>query len=495
MTEFDIESVVREIRSMAGSRKRIVFVSGNFNILHPGHIRFLRFAKACGDFLAVGVQSDQLAGSSVYVGEEHRLDALRSISDVDFSFLLRVSPSEFIRSLRPAVVVKGKEHESRKNPEQDAVDEYGGKWLFSSGEVVFSSLELLQNEFASTQTGNIRDTRDYLQRHSITTDQLRTVIQSFSRQNVIIIGDSIIDEYITCDPVGMSREEPTLVLTPLLKKKFAGGAAIVAGHAAALGASVSFFTVSGNDAEADFLEEHLKTFKLKHFEVLRDSSRPTTLKQRFRADNHSLLRLNTFRQHEISKELQENIFQKTIGLLDKATLLVFSDFNYGCLPQELVNRILDECQKRKVMVVADSQTSSQVGDISRYTNAKLLTPTEHEMRTALQDFRSGMVVAAEKLRQKTHAENILVTLGENGVFIHAGNKDLWANDQIPALNSHPQDISGAGDSLLIATSLALASHANIWQSAYIGSLAAACQVSRLGNIPLALENILDLLQH
>lgn len=493
MIEFNIDRIVENIRSMAGNAERIVFVSGNFNILHPGHIRFLRFAKSCGNFLVAGVQSDSIAGASVYVGEEHRLEALRSISDIDFSFIMRVPPSEFICKLQPAVVVKGKEHEKCKNFEQEAVDSYGGKLLFSSGEVVFSSLELLRSEFAVSQTAGIRNCQDYLLRHHISSESLRKIIQKFSEQKVIIIGDSIIDEYITCDPVGMSREEPALVLTPLLKKRFAGGAAIVAGHAAALGASVSFFTISGNDPDADFLATSLNEFGIKHLEILRDNSRPTTLKQRFRADNHSLLRLNTFRQHEISKELQDEICRKVFSLLGDATLLVFSDFNYGCLPQELVSRISEECIRRGVLVVADSQTSSQVGDISRYKNVRLLTPTEHEMRTALQDFRSGMVVASEKLRKKTNAENILVTLGENGVFIHVRAGDAWENDQLPALNPHPQDISGAGDSLLITTSLALASRADIWHSAYIGSLAAACQVSRLGNIPLALKDIVALL--
>ena len=111
------------------------------------------------------------------------------------------------------------------------------------------------------------------------------------------------------------------------------------------------------------------------------------------------------------------------------------------------------------------------------------------MRTAIQDFRSGIVIAAEKLRSKTNANNVLITLGKDGLFIHSTDGNTWQNDQIPALNRNPQDISGAGDSLLIVTALSRASKADIWRSAYLGSIAAACQVSRLGNIPLSQKEL------
>ena len=103
-------------------------------------------------------------------------------------------------------------------------------------------------------------------------------------------------------------------------------------------------------------------------------------------------------------------------------LLIFSDFNYGCLPQSLVEAIVQECQQRHIPYVADSQSSSQVGDVSRFRNAEMLTPTEYELRLAIQDKVSGMVVAAEKLRRKTSAKNLLVTLGAEGCFIRNSPK-------------------------------------------------------------------------
>ena len=142
-------------------------------------------------------------------------------------------------------------------------------------------------------------------------------------------------------------------------------------------------------------------------------------------------------------------------------------------------------------MVADSQSSSQTGDISRFKDMMLLTPTEREARFAVSDFNSGLVVLAEKLRTKSRAKNIILTLGSEGLLAHAAqiNNDEWMTDRLPALNTAPKDPAGAGDSLLTCSSMAMAVGADIWQSLYLGSVAAACQVGRVGNVPLSPSDI------
>jgi sugar/nucleoside kinase (ribokinase family) len=156
-----------------------------------------------------------------------------------------------------------------------------------------------------------------------------------------------------------------------------------------------------------------------------------------------------------------------------------------------VNRIAAECGRRKISMVADSQSSSQVGDISRFKNMMLITPTEREARLALRDFESGLVGLAERLKQKSNARHIIVTLGSEGILIHADIDDVnfLLTDRLPALNTAPKDVAGAGDSFLTTASMALAKGADIWKSACLGSLAAACQVGRVGNIPLTADDL------
>jgi len=178
-------------------------------------------------------------------------------------------------------------------------------------------------------------------------------------------------------------------------------------------------------------------------------------------------------------------------LLDDADILLFSDFNYGCLPQPVVNSLAEFARENEIWIGADSQASSQLSDISRFKGMDLITPTEREARLALGNFEDGLSVLAEELQKKSNATNVLITLGAEGMLSY-GIKDGsgYLVDRLPALNMSPKDVAGAGDSLFSAMSLALRSGADIWSSAYIGAIAAACQVSRVGNMPLRRQELL-----
>jgi sugar/nucleoside kinase (ribokinase family) len=104
----------------------------------------------------------------------------------------------------------------------------------------------------------------------------------------------------------------------------------------------------------------------------------------------------------------------------------------------------------------------------------------------------GLVVLALLLRVESCAKNILLKMGAEGVLIHANNdaNGDWLTDRVDALNSMPKDVAGAGDSLLIVGAMVLACGGSIWEAACLGSLAAAVQVSRVGNIPLQPEELL-----
>ena len=102
----------------------------------------------------------------------------------------------------------------------------------------------------------------------------------------------------------------------------------------------------------------------------------------------------------------------------------------------------------------------------------------------------------EQLRQSACARNILLKLGEEGLLVHPASVAAGGalTDRLGALNSAPSDVAGAGDSLLIASALTLASGGNIWEAAYLGSLAAAVQVGRVGNTPIRIEELVELLE-
>lgn len=468
-----------------------VLVSGNFNVVHAGHLRLLRFAKSCGDKLIVAVQSDRLAGAAAVVSENFRLEGLQSNRLVDETFIFDEPIEDLISRLKPEIVVKGKEHEKGLNKELEAIEKYGGRLIFSSGDVVFSSTDLLNNEINGfTQERRIID--EYLKRHDIDRDGLHQLIQSCSKLNVCVIGDLIIDEYVACEALGMSQEDPTLVVAPVSSKRFIGGAGIVAAHASSLGAQVKFISVVGGDEPHIFSQKEFEKYEVKtHLYV--DQDRPTTVKQRFRAGNKTLLRVSRLSQSSISVQLQNKIKECVLSQIGDIDLLVFSDFNYGCLPQSLVDDIIQECSASGTMVVADSQASSQISDVARFKNIELITPTEREARLSLRDNSNGLVVLANSLSSIANTKHVLLKLGSEGVLIYTRMEqgDSWITDQLPSLNANPTDVAGAGDCMLICTSMALALGADIWSAALIGSAAAAKQIGKLGNLPLTQSELHD----
>lgn len=476
---------ITELKNKIPAGAKVVFVSGNFNVVHPGHLRLLEFASECGDYLVVGVLPH--SGPTTLVPEALRLAGVRSIGFVDHAILMSQSPDAFIRELKPDVVVKGREYENVHNEEQAAVDSYGGRLLFGSGDIKFSSRDLLYQEFHDARTSLLNLPMDFPERHGFTFTDLKSVLTRFKGLRVGVIGDTIVDQYVTCDPLGMSQEDPTIVVTPVSNDQFIGGAAIVAAHARGLGADVQYLSVVGEDDSARFVESELSRLGVRST-LVSDESRPTTLKQRFRARGKTLLRVSHLRQHAVSKDVSRRLSQSLKAMVSDLDVIIFSDFNYGCLPQSLVESLSAYARDKKVRMVADSQSSSQIGDVSRFKGMTLLTPTEREARLGLRDFDSGLVIIANKLREATQSENVVITLGSEGLLIHRAEDvgaSTWHTDQLRAFNSSPRDSAGAGDSFLTTATLALISGADIWKSTYLGSIAAAIQVSRVGNIPLS----------
>jgi len=259
-----------------------ILVTGRFNVLHPGHIRLLKFAKELGGKLYVGVESDKIAGESAYVAEELRLESLKSNSWVDECFIFNETIENLIDRLKIDFVVKGKEHENKYNEEQKLMKNRKGKLIFSSGETLFSSIDILKKEYYETTGGPIKIPFDYLERHSINIEELQKIIANFAKIRVCVIGDFIMDEYITCQALGMSQEDPSIVVTPVHNTMFVGGAGIVAAHASGLGATVQFISIVGNDKIKKLAHEKLNSYNV-YSNLFVDESRPTTLKQRFRS--------------------------------------------------------------------------------------------------------------------------------------------------------------------------------------------------------------------
>jgi len=471
-----------------------VFVSGIFNVLHPGHFRFLNFASNLGEKLIVGVLSDRLAPEAT-VDEKERLEFVSALSFVHEAVLLDHSPAELIAERKPDIVVKGWEFHDKENPEREALKEYGGRLIFSSGDIKMSASHAESDErYETAAIRTIFKPVEFMERRQFSMKSLQKLLNKYDSLNVCVLGDIIVDQYINCEAVGMSREDPTIVVRPAESNFYLGAAGIVAAHARGLGANVHFISVCGNDEAGKYSQERLHKYGVESY-VIEDDSRPTTQKTRYRAAGKTLLRVNDYSNHPISDEIAQKILDKLKELIPQINVIIFSDFSYGALPQDMVDQIIELANENNIIIAADSQISSQTGNVARFKNVSLITPTEHEARHSINNYSDGLVRLSDKIREITRSENVVVTLAGEGLLVTTldENGDM-TNDRLPALQSVPVDPAGAGDALLVTAAMGLAAGGTIWESVYLGSLASAVQVSRVGNIPLQYGELFEVLE-
>ena len=464
---------------MQGNNK--VFISGKFNVIHPGHIRLFRLGKKLARTLHVALDTQGLDQNEI----RWRLNALQSIDIVDQVHAYENNNSALILEIKPDVILKGQEFRDRKNPEKELVESLGGKLMFGSGINFFSETEFIDKSNVDGGIDAIQLPFEFMQRNNLSENIIKDFLGVASKLKVCIFGDLIVDEYITCHPLGMSQEEPTIVVTAVDKKKFLGGAGIVAAHCSALGAQTFLISVVGNDETASWAKEKISEYSIRG-ELISDDSRPTTLKQRFRSGSQTLFKLSDLSQEVINPNFQDMVYERFCKIVNQVDLVIFSDFSYGNLPSELVRKIVKLAEENSVLIAADSQSSSQVGNLSKFSGAFLVTPTEREARVELRDQSSGLVILLDELREFLKARNVLLKLGPDGILIRGlGLKDeLLPTEQVEPSNTKPVDVSGAGDSVLATSALALAGGFDIYQSALLGSFIAGIQVGRLGNVPV-----------
>lgn len=470
---------------------RNILVPGHFAVIHPGHVRLFKYAQTLGERIVVALDVTGADQNEI----EWRIGALKGISLVDEVVTFEGNLTSLILDLRPAYVLKGLEFKDSVFAEAQTLTSIGGELVFSSGSYLFSNSREFKSELQVS--GERVSLSDFLDRNDKTLGAIRNSLLSFKNKRVLVIGDTIVDEIIECQPVGLSAEAPALVATPIETKRFIGGAAIVAGHCSGLGSKVELISIRGDDGPGAWIEDELSTIGVSS-KFFVDPNRKTTFKQKFKCGQQHLLRLNSLSSLSISASNQNLILSEILAKIDEIDAIIFSDFSYGTLTADLTNTIVNLAKSRGIFISADSQTSSQIGSLKKFRGVDLVTPTELEARQELRDDNSGLVRLVEDLRSEIGCKYVLLKLGAEGLLLHGIRDDhsFSKTDQIPSLSNRVVDTSGAGDSMLACSTLAFISGEDIYGAGLLGSIAAAVQISRIGNVPITsfdMEEMFDLL--
>jgi len=310
---------------------------------------------------------------------------------------------------------------------------------------------------------------------SIEVGRVSKLMSKFHKSNILVIGDLILDKFIWGDVTRISPEAPVPVVHVQNESSMPGGAANVSCSISALNGQTSILGIIGNDSDGKLLKKQLKCFAGVNGLII-DADRPTILKTRIVARHQQLVRVD----HEQLGAMREKITFKIIDYIKKNAKLfdaiIIEDYGKGVVIPNLIKEVVLIAKKNNIIVTVDPKEDH----FSYYKGVTCLTPNQYEAEKAIGikilDDKS-LFAAGRKFLRKLDCSSVLITRGENGMCLFEKGKKPF---QIPTRAQEVFDVSGAGDTVIAAFTLALASGANLQEAAQISNYAAGVVVGKIG---------------
>jgi len=487
---------VEELCSVIGPHPRdktVVMCHGVFDLVHPGHIRHLLYAKTKANILVASLTADIHIAKAQYrpfVPQELRALNLAALEMVDYVLIdEEATPLGNLSRVQPDFFAKGYEYQDggvhpRTQQEIDAVEKYGGELLFTPGDIVYSSSALIES---GPPNISIDKLLMLMQADGVDFGRLHKVLKKFKGIAVHVVGDTIVDSLTHTTMIGGMTKTPTPSVRFDSRQDFIGGAAIVAQHLAAAGADVTFSTVLGDDPMKDFVLEGLEKSGVTVRPII-DRTRPTTQKNAFVCADYRLLKVDTLDNRSISDHIVETIAEQIQGTRSDA--VVFSDFRHGIFNRRTIPALTDAIPRGSFRV-ADSQVASRWGNILDFKGFDLVTPNEREARFAMADQDTGVRPLAGQLHEESGCRMVILKLGDRGVLTCRPGKgnDLRSFFVVDSLVERVVDAVGAGDALLAYATLAMVADGSEVTATILGSVAAALECEIDGNLPVSCADV------
>ena len=470
----------------ASSFHGCVMAYGHFSTIHPGHLRYLRHARGLGDHLVVALIGDR--SSTTYpFNQNERAEALSLLGIADAILLLQADEiDKVVEEIRPSMLVLGNEYKDKVEIQSTLTKQrhQGGAVQFHAGETHYATADLLSSSERDLRQERKRLLQNACARQGIKRSELLKAITNWQNTRLIVLGDTIVDQYAACEAIGMSAEAPVVVVRELDHRNFIGGAAVVAAHICALGAKCDFVSVVGTDSTAELVKQELAEQGIGDG-LTNDPSRPTTFKKRYVVENQKLFRVSRLEEHNLDASVEDQVVTQLERLAPSAQGIVISDFVYGVVTPRILKVVQHLARKYNLLLFGDLQCSSQVGSVTRFEEFSLLCPNEREARLALQDKDSGLEQLSQRLLQTTRSERLVMKLGSEGFIAYDRDASGQVRSQaFPALSVNPLDVAGAGDSLLALFATGLASGQAMMPTAALACCMAALAVETMGNTPI-----------
>ena len=316
--------------------------------------------------------------------------------------------------------------------------------------------------------------------------QLQKVVEQFSDQPILVVGDLMLDRFVWGRVERISPEAPVPVVEVVKETVHLGGAANVAYNLAVLKARPLLVGVVGSDEAGDRLVEELHRQEISSEGIVRDKGRSTTIKTRIIAHNQQVCRTDREDKTPLSQGTVDQMRSAYQTLLEQVQGMILSDYAKGALSAALVVDLIQEARQAKKFLAVDPKSD----DFSVYRGASIVTPNKKEAVRAsgveIVD-EASFIQAGEKLLEVIASDYLLITRGEEGMTLFEGKE----HSHIPTVAREVFDVSGAGDTVIASLTLAVAAGASIRDAAILANHAAGVAVGKLGTAAATGEEILS----
>lgn len=311
-------------------------------------------------------------------------------------------------------------------------------------------------------------------------NRLLTLSGAFVGKRIAVVGDLMLDRYFWGSVARISPEAPVPVVEVESESTRLGGAANVANNIASLGGIPVMMGVIGNDDSGKALKKIIEELKFPTSGIIVDDSRLTTIKTRVIAHSQHVVRID----HETKKDIGAGVQQKLLKILEQQLTgiqgIILEDYNKGVLTKELIAGIIKLAKKNKKIVAVDPKFNN----FFDYCDVTIFKPNRKETEEALGTRLStdeSVRKAGRELLTRLGAENVLLTLGERGMTLFERGGGV---SSIPTAARRVADVSGAGDTVISTLTMALASGADIRESASLANVAGGIVCGEVGIVPI-----------
>ncbi|MBF0213708.1 MAG: adenylyltransferase/cytidyltransferase family protein [Magnetococcales bacterium] len=451
-----IETLAATVADLKRAGRRVVHCHGCFDLLHIGHLRYFQQARAFGDLLVVTLTPDRFVDKGANrpaFPEALRAEALSALACVDY-VAINAWPTavETLRLLQPDFYVKGTEFQ---DPEGDYTGKMGaeaqvarelGIELRFTGDIVFSSTNLINRHLSNFS----EEVRHYLHlfRGRFSLEEVLGVFDRMQRLKVLVIGDTIVDDYHYVTAIGKSSKDPILALKHLSSDQFAGGAMAIANQVARFVHSVELLTVlGGQESHEPFLRASLAENLTARFFV--HPGVPTLVKRRF-LESYALTKLfEVYIEGDapLPQEVESDMRSWLAHHLSRFDLVIVADYGHGAVPAELVADLVASGAYLAVNTQANAGNRGY-HTISRYARADYVCLAEPEVRLEMRRIAGEIHPLVEAVGDKLRCRKISVTRGKRGVILRESSGE---SVEVPAFVFNAVDRVGAGDAYLSVT--------------------------------------------